>query len=122
MRLLPAAAAVSLLLALGGLCVAYTALPAHVELETAGDLIRDAQHMKVNSQDVLTDFLLPLLNFACQMMSKVLEHRYVHAARTLPVVHSEVKAALPRTAPLHALLPHMCSGDEAWNRCAWLSG
>jgi hypothetical protein len=47
MRPLLAAAAVSLLFAFGGLCVAYTALPGHVELETAGDLIRDAQHMKV---------------------------------------------------------------------------
>ncbi len=47
MRRFLAAAAVSLLFAFGGLFVAYTALPAHVELETAGDLIRDAQHMKV---------------------------------------------------------------------------
>lgn len=51
MRLLPVAAAACMLVACVGLLVAYTALPhasaGNVELESAGDLIREAQRMKV---------------------------------------------------------------------------
>jgi len=73
MRPLPAAAAACILIACVGLLVAHTVLPharaGNMELESAGDLIREAQHMKV--------------------MSRVLEHRFVKAAHELPVVHSE---------------------------------